>query len=51
MARESKGKKYLFEYNLSFVNIISIVILLIMVVLTYVLELTLGLGFFDEYGL
>lgn len=51
MARETKGKKYLFEYNLSFVNIISIVILLIMVVLTYVLELTFGLGFFDEYGL
>ena len=51
MARVSKGKKYLFEYNLSFVNIISIIILLIMVVLTYVLELTFGLGFFDEYGL
>lgn len=51
MARESKGKKYLFEYNLSFVNILSILIFLVMILFTYVIGLTFDISFFKDYGL
>lgn len=51
MTKEVKNKKYLFEYNLGFVNALSILILLVTLLITYSLQLTLDGGFFEEYGL
>lgn len=49
--KTKKPKKYLFEYNLLFVNILSFFILLIVMLITYFIELNTHGGFLEDLGL
>lgn len=49
--KSKKAKKYLFEYNLLFINILSFIILIAVMLLTYFIELNISEGFLENYGL
>ena len=50
-AKNKKPKKYLFEYNLLFVNLLSFFILLVVMLLTYFIEINIPGGFLEDVGI
>lgn len=47
---KNKKKKYLFEYNMVFLNILCIIFFLILMLLTYFIELNINGGFLENLG-
>lgn len=49
--KSKRAKKYLFEYNLVFINILSVFILIAIMLLTYFIEVNRSNGFLENFGL
>ncbi len=48
--KKNKKKKYLFEYNMTFLNILCVIFFLVFMLLTYFIELNINGGFLEDLG-